>query len=363
MERAIESRMTMTQFLSALFDRLDIAAVAAMSRLPSGRKATFSLITDCADVQACVPFFPAMPANAARLISRFTREAAPSKPVAVFLRPCELRALIELVKINQASMENLLIISWTCPGVFPFQSIDLCDETTLNAYWEASATGKNCEGIRPVCAGCTHFVPKGADLALSLVGRKWDQPLAISFLSEKGRSAAERLGLDFSKTLDAPAAESSMARQRQQGEEALKAETGASLADIMGLVNVFDRCISCHACSYACPICYCKNCYFDSQTFEYFPESYFTRMKAKGALRLPVDRLLFHLGRLSHMGTSCVACGMCEDVCPVNIPVSRIFKTVGSRVQDLFAYTPGEDPDAPMPLAAYAEKELENFAD
>lgn len=154
-----------------------------------------------------------------------------------------------------------------------------------------------------------------------------------------------------------------MASQRQAAEAALKAEAASLLVDAAGLVNVFDRCIACHACSAACPICYCKNCYFDSQTFEYFPESYFTRMAAKGALRLPVDRILFHLGRLSHMGASCVACGMCEDVCPVQIPVSRIFKTVGSRVQDLFGYTPGEDPDAPMPLTTYAEKELEDFAD
>ena len=363
METMIDSRMIMTDFLAALFDKLDVAAVAAMSKLPSGEKAAYTLFTDKSGLKECVPFFPAMPANAARAISKLTREEAPSKTVAVFLRPCELRALTELIKIKQASLDNLLIISYDCSGVFPFQKINLSDETKLNAYQDAVSTGKNSEGIRPVCAACTRFTPRGADIAISIIGRSADQPLVLSFPSEKGQTAAKQLGLDVSKTVEASPAVESLARERKTAEEALTEQVNESLSGAQGLVNIFDRCISCHACSYVCPICYCKNCYFDSQTFEYFPESYFTRMTAKGTLRMPVDRVLFHLGRLSHMGISCVACGMCEDVCPVNIPVSQIFKTAGSKAQAVFDYIPGENSDDPLPLLAYAENELEEFED
>lgn len=355
--------MMMTDFLTALFDKLDVAGVAVMSKLPSGEKTAFTLFTGKDDIKECVPFFPAMPANAARAVSKFTRQAVPSKTVAVFLRPCELRAFTELIKIKQASFDNLLILSYDCSGVFPFQEINLSDETKLNAYRDAVSTGKNCEGIRPVCAACTRFTPQGEDIAISFVGRSTDQPLVFSFPSEKGLAAAEQLGLDVSNTVAASSAVESLAQERRSAEEELTAEVDASLSDTQGLVNVFDRCVSCHACSYVCPICYCKNCYFDSQTFEYFPESYFIRMQAKGALRFPVDRVLFHLGRLSHMGVSCVACGMCEDVCPVNIPVSQIFKTAGSKAQALFDYIPGENYDEPLPLLAYAEQELEEFED
>ena len=38
------------------------------------------------------------------------------------------------------------------------------------------------------------------------------------------------------------------------------------------------------------------------------------------------EPLLFQLGRMSHMSLSCVSCGMCEDACPVDIPVGRIFQ-------------------------------------
>jgi len=363
METMIDSRMMMTDFFTALFDKLDVAAVAAMSKLPSGKKAAYTLFTDKDDIGECVPFFPVMPANAARAVSKFTREEVPSKTVAVFLRPCELRAFTELVKIKQAAADNLLIISYDCAGVFPFKEINLSDDTKLNAYRDAALSGKNCEGIRAVCAACTRFTPRGADIVISLIGRNPDQPLVLSFPTEKGSTAAEQLGLDLSNTVATSSAVESLAQERHVAEEALTEQVNASLSGTDGLVNVFDRCISCHACSYVCPICYCKNCYFDSQTFEYFPESYFNRMAAKGALRMPVDRILFHLGRLSHMGVSCVACGMCEDVCPVDIPVSRIFKTVGSKAQALFDYIPGENSDDPLPLLAYAESELEEFED
>jgi formate dehydrogenase subunit beta len=363
MEAMIDSRMMMPDFLAALFDKLDVAGVAAMSKLPSGEKAAFTLFTGKDGVKECVPFFPSMPANAARAVSKLTREEVPSKTVAVFLRPCELRAFTELVKINQAAADNLLIISYDCPGVVPFQEIHLSDETKLNEYRDAASAGKNCEGIRAVCAACTRFTPKGADIAISVIGRNPDQPLVLSFPSEKGMAAAKQLELDLSKTANAAPGLETLARERGQAEASLTAGVKASFCGTEGLMNVFDRCISCHACSYVCPICYCKNCYFDSQTFEYFPESYFSRMAAKGALRMPVDRILFHLGRLSHMGLSCVACGMCEDVCPVNIPVSQIFKTAGKNVQALFAYIPGENPDEPLPLLTYAERELEAFED
>lgn len=363
MQTLINSRMMMTDFLAALFDKLDVAAVAAMTKLPSGEKAAFTLFTQKELIGESMPYFPAMPANAARSVSKFTREDAPSKTVAVFLRPCELRALIELVKLKQASLDNLLLISYDCPGVFPFQEINLADETKLAAYRDAAAAGKNCAGIRKVCAACTRFTPEGEDIAISVIGRNPDQPLMLSFSSEKGMAAAKQLGLDLSDAVEASSALEKLTQERRHAQEVLTSRTNDSLSGLEGLINSFDRCIACHACSHVCPVCYCKNCYFDSQTFEYFPESYFARMAAKGALRMPVDRLLFHLGRLSHMGVSCVACGMCEDVCPVKIPVAQIFKTIGNKVQNLFDNIPGEDPDALMPLTTFAEHELREFED
>jgi len=370
METFINSRMTISEFIAAIFDKRKTAGVAAMAKLPSGNKAAYTLFTDKKSAENCIPFFPAMPVNAAKAVSKFTRQASPSKEVAMFLRPCELRALTELVKIKQAGLDNLLLISFDCGGVFPFQEISISDEEKLKSYVDAFKNGKNCEGIRPVCTACTKFVPKEnqADIVISLIGRKPHDPLVMSFPTEKGKNTAKALGIDLSDKTDtcsvgpSPAVES-LFKERDEKEKKLKEKIKTGFTDTDGLVSMFDRCISCHACSYVCPICYCKNCYFDSQTFEYFSESYFIRMGEKGALRLPVDKTLFHVGRLSHMGLSCVACGMCEDACPVNIPVSQIFKTIGSEAQAVFDYIPGKDLNEALPLLTYSESELETFED
>jgi formate dehydrogenase subunit beta len=63
------------------------------------------------------------------------------------------------------------------------------------------------------------------------------------------------------------------------------------------------------------------------------------------------------------MGSSCVACGMCSDVCPVDIPVSEIFKAGGESIQGVFNYQPGQNLDAPLPLVTYQEKELHEMED
>ena len=71
---------------------------------------------------------------------------------------------------------------------------------------------------------------------------------------------------------------------------------------------------------------------------------------------------MFHLTRLSHMGTSCVGCGVCESACPNDVPVSSLFNSIGEKLQALFEYVPGEDPAAEPPVASFKEKELVEVA-
>ena len=363
MDRIIDSGMKMHDFIKALFERADVAGVAALMPIPNSGKVTYTLVTDTDHIENITPFFPVMPVNAGRAVSKLTRESSPSETVAVFLRPCELRALIELAKIKQASLDNLLLISFDCGGVFPSSQISMDDEEGLNTYQNALKEGTICPDIRPVCSGCDQFMPHGADLGISLIGRGMDTSLALYFLSEKGKQITETLGLGSASEIQPGTQTESLMSERKKAKEELTGKMGAMISNTEGLLEVFDRCISCHACSYVCPICYCKNCYFESQTFKYFPESYFNRMKQKETLRLPLDRILFHLGRLSHMATSCVACGMCEDVCPVDIPVAQIFKTAGEKAQALFNYMPGQNFDEPFPLTTFQEEELETMED
>jgi len=63
-------------------------------------------------------------------------------------------------------------------------------------------------------------------------------------------------------------------------------------------------------------------------------------------------------GRMSHMAVSCVSCGMCSEVCPVDIPVSVFFSTVGSSLEKAFDYVPGRDVEEAVPSGAYKEQEF-----
>jgi formate dehydrogenase subunit beta len=82
------------------------------------------------------------------------------------------------------------------------------------------------------------------------------------------------------------------------------------------------------------------------------------RANRKKGLRMPSDILLFHLTRLNHMATSCVACGSCEEACPNDVPLLKIFRNVGADVQAVFEYVPGRSPEDELPLTVFREEEL-----
>jgi len=110
-----------------------------------------------------------------------------------------------------------------------------------------------------------------------------------------------------------------------------------------------------------CPICFCRECFFQSDAVKVEPTNYLMRAERKGGLRFMPDTLLFHLGRMNHMATSCLACGVCEDACPAMVPVGRMFAMAGRQVQGVFNYTPGASLEDPLPYLEYQEEEFHQW--
>jgi formate dehydrogenase subunit beta len=125
------------------------------------------------------------------------------------------------------------------------------------------------------------------------------------------------------------------------------------------LLTTLSMCIRCYNCRNACPICYCKECIFDSDYMKPSPRSLLRKALKRGLVKMPQDTLLFHITRLNHMVSSCVRCGMCEEACPNDLPVALLFASMAENVQKLFEYVPGRDPKEPLPLSTFKEKELE----
>ena len=339
---------TMRELLRSLLEGGRVSGVLALGRTGDAEQGVAcSLFTDPdafgADGTAC-PLLPFMPANAGGVLSRLTLKGPLTEPIAAVVKPCEMRAFIELVKLNQCSLDNILLISSTCGGVYPLDTgANGGLEKKLPGYWDS----KRCWQM----AGSS--MPVEADL---------DVQCTLYLNTEKGAAFVDGLegleGTPLSGELE------SESIQRLHGQrEAFREELFAGVeVGLKGLVRTFGRCIGCHACKTMCPICYCQLCYFDSQDCERSPEFYEGELARKGGLRVPPNTVFFQLGRLSHTSISCVGCGMCTDVCPADIPLSTLFSKVGASVQALFDYQPGKDVTEEIPLRTFEEEELVQVA-
>jgi formate dehydrogenase subunit beta len=108
-----------------------------------------------------------------------------------------------------------------------------------------------------------------------------------------------------------------------------------------------------------CPVCYCNECFFESQTFRYEGDKMMLWARNRGGLEMPTDKAMFHLGRMAHMVLTCVYCGMCTQACPVGIDVATMFGHVAFKVMDDFGPMASLSLDTPLPQATYREDELE----
>jgi formate dehydrogenase subunit beta len=314
-----------------------------------------------------------MPVNSAKAVSDYSRLKPSESKVAVVLRPCELRALIELVKLNQANLENLILIGFDCAGTFSVQDYaesftqnksGIDSETLLKMYLKL----ENKSNIRSACGACEYFMPESAednDVTLGLYGGDLKKQFIIKINSEKADKILEPLGLKFSGT-DINSAiknrDSAIAKLRETRlkiTEKLEADTHDRLNGLDNFMTEFSACINCHNCMEVCPICYCRECFFDSPTFDLESDKYFKMANRKGAMRMPANMFLFHVTRFNHMVLSCIACGMCEQGCPVDIKLLSIYKMVGKRAQKVFDYVPGKSLSDEIPILTFEEEELE----
>jgi formate dehydrogenase (coenzyme F420) beta subunit len=316
-----------------------------------------ALVVDPEQLSHANPLAPAMSINGARALSALTGKHAPT-PIAAVLRPCELRALIELVKLQQASLEDVTLISLDCPGTYEwtdFINAERSGEFDLPGYLDAGSKG-NASGLRAACQMCTHPIPEHAQIHLRLFGADLTQGIPV-YMQDGIADLLEMVeSKDFLDSERQSVIDSLMA-QRQQTRQVELDTMRARINSNGGFADVFASCIRCYNCSTACPVCYCKNCLFRTSAFDHPAEHYVKSARLKGAMRLPGDTLLFHLTRLNHMGASCVSCGMCTSACPSEIPVGMVFSLIGGQVQGAFEYVPGRDLNEALPLITFRADE------
>jgi formate dehydrogenase subunit beta len=358
---------TMTVFLRGLLEKGIVDALLVPWHTPAGDNVVQTLFTDPTRLEGIDPIAPVLPVNSAKLVSNLTETGVVGRLGAV-LRSCEVRALIELVKLQQASLDNVILIGVDCLGTYEMNDYselvassngDLSTELLAQAKEGYLAPHEGYQ-FRVACQMCEYPVPQVVDLALGLIGLDTSSEILIVASDE----LAEKLVLS---PAEVPAA-------RQEAVDALVAERMAErdrrfaefrqrVVDMPSLLAEFSRCIRCHNCMVACPLCYCKECIFRTATFDHASAQYFRWANRRGAIRMPTDTLIFQLTRLNHMATSCVGCGMCESACPNDLPVATIFRAVGEKVQALFDYVPGRSLEEELPVASFREDELTSLGE
>jgi formate dehydrogenase (coenzyme F420) beta subunit len=262
---------------------------------PHGVRPTF--VTRAEDVGKLI-FDPRCVHNLATYLSpRRTHLKGLGKP-AVVVKGCDALAVAGLLRESQLGRENVVLIAVRCGGVMqrPARHVNLRAETVADR-----------------CAGCAVREPHLFDF---IVG---EAPVAP------------------------PATERREARVRE-----LEA---VSPADRWAFWQAeLERCVRCHACRQACPMCFCERCVADKTQPQWVESS-----------PHPRGVLAFHLTRALHQAGRCVDCGECERACPADIPLGLLNRKLAQVVAERFGHHPSDDPSVPAPIGSYAQQDGQEF--
>lgn len=337
-------------FLKRLLDEAVVDAVLVPAISPHSKLPMPTLVTDCGHLDRAVPLAPAAPFNAARMAARVLAKDV-GKRIAVVLRPCEVRALIELEKLSQCTRVSALVISMDCFGRLENDRyLELAVETDdPEAAFLASKPLQ--EQVCPSCGACLRFIPENVDLSVCLAGRTDKTGLIIESKSLDGEKTLKKLGgTSISPAADRQTVIDGMLDRRRTNRQSMTGEAAGRLADMALFQQTIANCLNCYNCRTACPVCYCKECVFLTDVFAHRPEIIMGRATRKGAVKIPTDTTMFHMTRMAHIAHACVGCGQCSSVCPSHIPVADLFITVAEKVQAHYDYVPGQDPGRPWPF-------------
>lgn len=361
----ISSVSNIKDFFKQALEEKVVDAVLGLYWMPSRDMLTLAVSSVPEEIDNLEVIAPIMPVQAARVISNIKFTESKLK-IACIVKPCELRASIELIKLKQIMAERLLFISYDCGG-----AVDVGD------FKDAIISGKDMVGdllacnklfedfsiksekTRFACTVCDKFIPKLCDVRV----RSFGESLHLETVTQNGEDflTSLQLNLDEIPLDEYDKKVYSMLEKRKEKRAKEKSLFKNAVNSVETLTKELSSCIRCHNCMTNCPLDYCKECIFKTPVFDHPVENYQIWLGRKGTVKLPTDTLLFHLTRLNHMSSSCVSCGCCESACPVGIKVSRLFMFLGEEVQKVFDYEPGRSLEEELPVATFREKELDRI--
>lgn len=347
--QAEDLRQALTEFAMRSLEEGAVESVLIPSRGPEN-SFSWILASRPEALENADPLPPVMSVQGARALASFTQSPPRGRILAV-MRPCEARASIEIAKLQQLDLSNVVLMTMDCPGVVPL--------SVYRSNPDTAPDPGNPDTLRPLCGQCTGFTAAG-DLCMVRTG----SDIALAALTESGDSLSTTMGMQAGRELSEWLEwKENLLAERKLREEASRLAIREEVKGLSGLTRFFSGCVSCRSCRTVCPICYCRLCFIDMKDRRSPASDHLERSRTAGAARLVSDTLLFHIGRMAHMSLSCVSCGMCQDACPADIPVGTLFSMVSRETSSLFDYSPGKDPEEPLPMNTFQLEELHDYED
>lgn len=355
------------QFFAGILKTEDIISILVPQRLPPKNTVMPTLVTDASLLEGVDPLAPAFPMNAARIAARLTRRPMGGKMAAV-LRPCEIRAFIELIKLKQARKEDVLLISVDCLGAFQNKEYlkfagQNGKEATLRFYKNVmNGNVTETEGLEfaPACKACEYPVSENADIQIGLYGLQTGESIQVKAQTEAGDLILKQMNLpETNETQERRTVIDGIISKHTGYRDNMFTEAREATNSLEKMSAYFASCVNCYNCRVACPVCYCKECVFVTDVFNHDPSQYLQWAKRKGIIKMPTDTLFYHLTRLAHMSTACVGCGQCSNACPNDIHVMELFRTIAHATQQAFDYQAGKSIEQEPPLSTFREDEFQ----
>ncbi|MBW2147417.1 MAG: 4Fe-4S dicluster domain-containing protein [Deltaproteobacteria bacterium] len=349
--------------LALVAEALDVQTICAPFYV-TGREAAVVEIRDAGQELPPVAFLePSYQFSLAGMLSRMARSSTTVGKMVALLRPCDHRALVELAKLRQIPLSSLITVVFECPGTIHARDVVTMDRSSLRRLAQTLVSSHSREqeslSVREACRACLHLDFPVADVQILWRGADPWQEIYWREGCSIGLQALTSAGL----------VEAELPEERARNLDRLRKERLAFRQDRIerfsrdyqgpeGMRRALSSCIGCMSCRQVCPLCYCRACVFHGPDLETPWETAETWLKGRNALRLPLDTLLYHMVRMNHMAHGCVACGLCGQACPMDVPVDLLFLVGGKSVQEALNYKPGERPDEQPPQGTFREDEF-----
>jgi formate dehydrogenase subunit beta len=322
-------------FMSSLLSR-NLVDALFVPQTAADSTVSAALVSNPDAVKRSNPFAPIMVANAAKQVAEATMKQ-PDRHIGAVLRPCEIRALVELAKRGRANLADLTVVGIDCLGTFaPFDymrkmlTAGSATEMAMQCMRVAEEGEIACQ-TRTACQMCERPAPRGADVTLGFIGVDATRELLVIAADESAdarlklgevtwREATEREVVKREATLTNIIAKHNTFSEREL------ARLEMSFGGLAGALTTLATCTECRSCLQACPL-------YD------------------GELDDPTLSLVGQLGAVSKWLVSCSGCGMCEESCPNNVPLATVARALSRPLRAKFGYTPGRSVNEKLPWA------------